>query len=372
MPALVEVARSGLELAARRSLLRTLKETERLADSRVRRDDKEYVSFSCNDYLGLAHDPRVIAAARDALERFGAGAGASRLVTGNHPEFGRLERQLAAMKGTERALVFGSGYLANVGVIPALVTKTDLILADALSHACTWDGTRLSGATVMRFDHNSTAHCEALLREHRPRFDRCLILTETVFSMEGDFGAIAALSTLARAHDAWLLTDDAHGLGICSAHEADVQMGTLSKAAGSYGGYVCAQAEVIALLENKARTLLFATGLPPATVAAASAALEIIAQDHSLVERAIANATHFKRALGRGPASSPIVPVIVGEAEPALAASSLLEKNGLLVVAIRPPTVPPGTARLRFAFSASHRASDIDRAAALLKAHGYA
>ena len=217
MPALVDVAREQLELAARQSLARSVKETERLGGARVRRGGKDYVSFSCNDYLGLAHHPRVIAAAREALERYGAGAGGSRLVTGSHPPYAVLEQQLAELKGTERALVFGSGYLANLGVIPALVGKNDLILADRLSHACTWDGTRLSGATVMRFTHNSLEHCEELLEQHRAGFERCLILTETVFSMEGDRAPVAELGALARAHDAWLMTDDAHGLGICSA-----------------------------------------------------------------------------------------------------------------------------------------------------------
>jgi 8-amino-7-oxononanoate synthase len=371
MPALVDVVRVQLEQAARQSLARSVKETERMGGARVIRDGRDYVSFSCNDYLGLAHDPRVIAAARDALERYGAGAGGSRLVTGSHPLYALLENQLAELKGTERSLVFGSGYLANVGTIPALVGKNDLILADRLSHACTWDGTRLSGATVMRFDHNSLEHCESLLGHHRASFERCLILTETVFSMEGDLGPIAELALIARSHDAWLMTDDAHGLGISPAREADVQMGTLSKAAGSYGGYVCARREVIAYLENKARSLLFATGLPPATVAASSAALTIMKADDALVKQPLANARRFTTALGREPAQSPIVPVIVGEADRALAASAMLETHGYLVVAIRPPTVPPGTARLRFAFTAMHRAEDIAQAAALLKESGY-
>lgn len=372
MPALVDIARMQLEQAERQSLARSMKETERIGGSRVRRAGTEYVSFSCNDYLGLAHHPRVIAAARDALERYGAGAGASRLVTGTHPLYAALENQLAELKGTERALVFGSGYLANIGVIPALVGKNDLILADELSHACAWDGTRLSRATVMRFKHNSLEHCEDLLRQHRAGFDRCLILTETVFSMEGDLGPIAGLARICRSHDAWLMTDDAHGLGNSSAREADVQMGTLSKAAGSYGGYVCARREVIAYLENKARSLLFATGLPPATVAASATALTIMAEDEGLVGKPLANARIFTTALGRPPAASPIVPVKVGEAERALSASAMLERHGYLVVPIRPPTVPPGTARLRFAFTATHRAEDIHQAAALLKQHGYA
>jgi 8-amino-7-oxononanoate synthase len=224
----------------------------------------------------------------------------------------------------------------------------------------------------MRFDHNSLAHCEELLGQHRAGFDRCLILTETVFSMDGDLGPIAELGSIARSHDAWLMTDDAHGLGICSAREADVQMGTLSKAVGSYGGYVCARREVIAFLVNKARTLLFATGLPPATIAASSAALAIMKEDEALVKKPLENARRFTAALGRDAAQSQIVPVIVGEPERALAASAMLETQGYLVVPIRPPTVPPATSRLRFAFSAMHRPQDIDRVAALLQEYSYA
>jgi 8-amino-7-oxononanoate synthase len=372
MPALREVARAALALAAQRSLERSVKETERLGGARVRRANKEYVSFSCNDYLGLAHDPRVIAAARAALERYGAGAGASRLVTGSHPLYAALERLLAEIKGTEGALVFGSGYLANLGAIPALVGKNDLILADELSHACTWDGARLAGATVLRYNHNSLEHCGLLLERHRPNFERCLLLTETVFSMEGDRAPIAELRALAATHDAWLMTDDAHGLGLTSAQAADLQMGTLSKAAGSYGGYVCASSDVIAFLQNHARSLMFATALPPACVAAATAALSIMRDDPGLVSKPVENARRFTSALGREPAGSAIVPVVIGEAGRALAASALLEAHGYLVVAIRPPSVPPGTARLRFAFSALHEPHDIERAATLLMEHGYA
>jgi 8-amino-7-oxononanoate synthase len=371
MPALVDVARAELELAAQQSLARSMQETERLGGARVRRRGEEYISFSCNDYLGLSRHPRVIAAARQALERYGAGAGGSRLVTGNHPAYAELERRIAELKGTERALVFGSGYLVNLGVIPALIAKNDLIVADRLSHACTWDGARLSGATVMRFTHNSLDHCRELLEQHRGSFERCLILTETVFSMEGDRAPVVELAELAKTHDAWLMTDDAHGLGICSAHEADLQMGTLSKAAGSYGGYVCGRSEVIAYLENKARSLLFATGLPPASVAAAAAALEIIQDDPDLAQQPLANARRFTTALGRESAQSPIVPVIVGAADRALAASAMLAVHRFLVVPIRPPSVPPGTARLRFAFSAMHEAHDIARVAELLNEHGY-
>jgi 8-amino-7-oxononanoate synthase len=372
MPALRDFARGQLDAAERAGLRRRPVVTQRPGGGRVRRDGRELVSFSCNDYLGLAHHPAVIAAARAALERFGAGAGASRLVTGNHPLYAELESLLAEMKGTERALVFGSGYLANVGVIPALVGNQDLILADRLCHACMWDGARLSGATVLRFDHNDVEHCRSLLEDGRRRAGRCLILTETVFSMDGDRGRVAALAELAREYDAWLLTDDAHGLGILPTQPVDLQMGTLSKALGGCGGYVCAASEVIAWLENRARTLMFTTGLPPATVAAAAAALRVLRDEPERRARPLENARLFTTALGRPDAESPIVPVVLGEPARALAASAMLERNGLLVVAIRPPSVPPGTARLRFAFSAMHEPEPIERAAALLKEHGYA
>jgi 8-amino-7-oxononanoate synthase len=374
MPGLVEVARGELDRAKGRSQFRSIITTERVGGARVRRGGRELISFSCNDYLGLAHHPDVIKAAEAALKRYGASAGASRLVTGSHPLYTELEALLAELKGTERALVFGSGYLANLGVISALAGKDDVIVADWFCHASMNDGARLSGATWMRFAHQSLFNCKKILERHRKNFRRCLILTETVFSMDGDRAPIAELSALAQAHDAWLLSDDAHGLGIMmdSTVSAEVQIGTLSKAAGSYGGYVCASSDVIAFLENRAHSLIYSTGLPPATIAAAAAALRILRDDPVLRARPLGNARRFTTALGREPAQSAIVPVIVGQSERALAASALLEDNGLLAVAIRPPTVPPGTARLRFAFSALHEPEAIERAAELLKEHGYA
>jgi 8-amino-7-oxononanoate synthase len=372
MPSLRDYARDQLALVEQKSLSRHITETERLGGTRVCRGGREYVSFSCNDYLGLTHHPKVIAAAREALERYGTGAGASRLVTGSHPLYAELERLLAEMKGTERSLVFSSGYMANLGVIPALVGKEDLVVADRLCHACMWDGARLSGATVMRFDHNDLDRCEDILEAHRGGFARCLILTESVFSMDGDRGAILGLSSLATAYKAWLMTDDAHELMMDLPSGADVKMGTLSKAMGSCGGYVCGSSELIEWLANRARSLMFSTGLPPASVAAATAALRIIRDDQELCMKPLENARRFTAALGRQPAVSQIVPVIVGEPERALAASAMLQEHGLLAVAIRPPSVPPGTARLRFTFSALHEAEPIERAAELLKKYGYA
>ncbi len=372
MTSLRDFARDQLDRVEQRSLTRHVVQTERLGGTRVRRGRREFVSFSCNDYLGLTHHPTVIASAREALERHGTGAGASRLVTGSHPAYAELERLLADMKGTERSLVFSSGYMANLGVIPALVGKDDLIVADQLCHACMWDGARLSGATVMRFDHNSLDRCEEILKAHRAGFGRCLILTESVFSMDGDCGPISDLSAMAARHGAWLMSDDAHELVMDRPSGADVKMGTLSKAVGSCGGYVCGPSELIEWLTNRARSLMFSTALPPSSVAAATAALRIIREDVELCRRPVENARRFTAALGRPPAVSAIVPVIVGEPGRALAASAMLQEHGLLAVAIRPPSVSADTARLRFAFSALHEAEPIERAAELLKKHGYA
>lgn len=368
-----ETAASRLAHLRAQGLRREMVTTAPAQGVQVERGGRTLVSFSGNDYLGLSRHPAIVAAAREALERYGAGAGASRLISGSHPYYETLEALLAQMKGTQAACVFGSGTLANIGTIPALVGAGDLILADKSVHACMLDSARLSGATFMRFAHNNMDHCRLLLEENRRDFQRCLILTETVFSMDGDRAPLVPLSELACLHDAWLMADDAHGLGVVPQESpADIHMGTLSKAAGGYGGYVCASRPVIDLLKGTSRTLLFSTALPPATVAAAAAALEIIRADSELCARPLAHARLFTSLLGREEAQSPIVPVIVGEPERALAASAMLEANGFYVAAIRPPTVALGSARLRFAFSALHEGGQIERVAALLKAHGYA
>lgn len=373
MTTLDDSAREALALLESKLLKRTLATSERTDGVSVMRSGRTYVSFSCNDYFGLSHHPDVIAAGVAALQQYGAGAGASRLVTGNHPLYEALEDMLARMKGTEAACVFGSGYLANLGVIPVLAGSGDLILADRLSHACMLDGARMSGATMMRFAHNNPEHLALLLREHRKEYQRCIILTETVFSMDGDRAPLGAFAALAKGYNAWLMTDDAHGLGIAEpeAH-AEVQMGTLSKGAGSYGGYVCASREVVELVRTSARTLMFSTALPPASVASATAALNIIASDKALTSRPLQLAQRFTQFLGLDEAQSPIVPLILEEPERALAASRALEEAGYLAHAIRPPTVPPGTARLRFTFSALHTEAQVDGAADVLKANGYA
>lgn len=378
MGTLDDMALAKLDELERRSLRRRLQKTDRRAAAYVKRNGRTLISFCCNDYLNLGHDPRVIAAAKGALDEAGAGSGASRLVTGNHSLFAELERRLAVLKQADDCVVFGSGYLANLGIIPTLMRPGDLVLADELSHACLLAGTDLSGATAHTFRHNDLDHLTALLDAHRGSARNCLILTDGVFSMDGDLAPVDRMAALAKRYDAWLMTDDAHGIGVIgggrgssfvTGRKADVplQMGTLSKAIGSYGGYLCASQPVIDLIRTRARTLIYSTGLPPASVAAALAALDIIEAEPGYARLPVAKAQRFTRALGLPEAESPIVPLVLGDPDIALAASAFLENEGFLVTAIRPPTVPPGTARLRFTFTARHEDKDIDRLADLVR-----
>ncbi len=377
MDTLDAFARAKLAQLEEAALRRHLVDTERPARENVPviiRGGRRLVSFSCNDYLGLSRHPKIKAAAIAALDAYGTGAGASRLVTGNHPLFAELEVRLAKLKGSEAALVFGSGYLANLGVIPALAGDADVVLVDELAHACIFAGARLSGAARRVFRHNDVAHARAILGAERARFRHALLVTDGVFSMDGDLAPVVELAELCAACDTWLMTDDAHGLGVLAKGRGSsfgggakagvpLQMGTLSKALGSYGGYLCASRAVTDLLTSRARTLVYSTGLPPANAAAAIAALDVVEADPALTQRPLAKARAFARRLGLPDPQSPIVPLRLGSAEAALEASNLLETEGYLAVAIRPPTVPEGSARLRFAFCADHADDDVARLA---------
>jgi len=378
MSSLDKFAIAKLDALEQQHLRRSLVDSFREDGVWIERDGRRLLSFSCNDYLNLTHHPKVKAAAAAAIETHGAGAGASRLVTGNHPLFAELEARLAKFKQTEAACIFGSGYLANAGIIPVLVGAGDLLLIDELSHSCLWAGSQLSRAMVQVFRHNDLTHVEELLTQHRGEYRHALIVTDGVFSMDGDLAPLAELGALAQTHGAWLMSDDAHGLGVVangrgsvfasgSKAPVDLQMGTLSKAIGSYGGYLCASQPVIDLIKTRARTFVYSTGLPPASVAAAIAALDIIESDPALTARPLANAQSFTRALNLPLAQSPIVPVILNDEMRALEAQQLLEREGFLVTAIRPPTVPRGTARLRLAFTAAHPESEIARLAQVIR-----
>ncbi|HSP48968.1 MAG TPA: 8-amino-7-oxononanoate synthase [Pseudolabrys sp.] len=378
MHSLDQFAQEKLDNLQRRHLRRALTETVREDGIWVERDGKRMLSFSCNDYLNLTQHPAIKQAAIAAIERYGAGSGASRLVTGNHPLYAQLEAYLARIKQTQAAVVFGSGYLANAGIIPVLIGRGGLVLADELSHACLFAGAQLSRGKVMTFRHNDVAHARELLATHRAEHDHALIVTDGVFSMDGDLAPLAELLALANEHDAWLMSDDAHGLGVVGGGRGTsfvgnthipipLQMGTLSKAVGAYGGYLCASAPVIDLIRNRARTLIYSTGLPPACVAAAIAALDLIEREPHYAARPVQKAKAFTRAAGLPEAQSPIVPVIIGEEEATLAASRLLADAGYLAAAIRPPSVPTSTARLRLTFTAQHPDDQIARLADLVR-----
>ena len=378
MSSLDQFASDKLAELERGHLRRVLAETARADGLWITRNGRRLLSFSCNDYLNLSHHPKVKQAAIAAVQRYGAGAGASRLVTGNQPLFAELEARLARLKGTEACAVFGSGYLANAGIIPSLIGGNDLVLLDELAHACIFGGARLTRGKVLTFRHNDVAHAQELLAEHRGKHPRALIATDGVFSMDGDLAPLPELAALARRYDAWLMSDDAHGVGVVGGGrgssfafgakvDVPLQMGTLSKAIGGYGGYLCASRAVIDLIRNRARTFIYSTGLPPAAAAAAIAAIDVIEHEPETVERPLHNARVFTSRVGLPEATSSIVPVILGDEQKTLAASRLLEDEGFAVIAIRPPTVPAGTSRLRLTFSAAHPMDAIERLADIVR-----
>jgi 8-amino-7-oxononanoate synthase len=378
MRSLDTFAQDKLDELKRRHLYRALNETIREDGIWVERNGRQLLSFSCNDYLNLTQHPVIKQAAIAAIEEYGAGSGASRLVTGNHPLYSNLESRLAQVKHTEAACVFGSGYLANTGIIPVLIGHDGLVLLDELSHACIYAGAQLSRGAVVTFRHNDVMHARELLSARRNDHDHAIIVTDGVFSMDGDLAPLGELLVLAEDYDAWLISDDAHGLGVVGGGRGSsfvgnshipvpLQMGTLSKAVGSYGGYLCASASVIELMRNRARTLIYSTGLPPACVAAAIAALDLIERDPIYAAQPVRKAKEFTKRAGLADAQSPIVPIVVGDEETALAHARLLEKEGFLAVAIRPPTVKPGTARLRLTFTAQHPDDQIERLADIVR-----
>lgn len=332
------------------------------------------LDFSSNDYLGLAADPRLARAAAQTLETHGVGSGASRLIVGSASEHQALEEDLARFKGAEAALLFNSGWQANVGVLPALVGEGDLLISDALNHASIIDGARLSKAAIAVVPHNDLDAFEDALRQGARRK---LVVVDGLFSMDGDVAPLRELRELCDRHGALLYVDEAHatgvlgagGRGACEAAgiEADVQMGTLGKALGSFGAYVAGPLPLRAWLIHKARSFVFTTSLPPALCAASRESLRIVGAEPERRERLLSLSRHFAsrcRALGFdvGPTTTQIVPVIVGEARAAVELSKRLRDRGILARAIRPPTVPGGTSRLRFAFRATHTEEQIERA----------
>jgi glycine C-acetyltransferase/8-amino-7-oxononanoate synthase len=367
-----------LEELRERGLHRRLRLVEGPQGPRVLLDGREVLLLCSNDYLGLAADPRVREAAAEAALRWGAGAGASRLISGNMAPHRELEEALAAFKGYQRALLFGSGYLANSGTIAALAGPGEVVFSDELNHASIIDGCRLARAETVVYRHNDTRHLEALLRAAPGT--PALIVTDGVFSMDGDVAPLPELLELARRYGARLMVDEAHATGALGpggrgavaaaglSGEVDVVVGTLGKALGSYGAYVCASAETVDYLINRARPFVFSTAPPPPAVGAARAALAILEAEPRRVERLGANARALREALaGEGllatGSTTQIVPIEVGEAEPTMELCERALERGVFAQGIRPPTVPEGSSRLRFTVMATHEEADLRRAA---------
>ena len=336
---------------------------------------RRLVNLCSNDYLGLAGDERVMKAAAEAALSEGAGSGASRLVAGDLPIHGRLEGALAGLHQAEAALLFGSGYLANAGVPKVLVERDDAVFSDELNHASIIDGAILSRADFHRYRHGDAQELSSLLAKSTAR--RKLVITDAVFSMDGDAAPLADLADACQRHGAMLYVDEAHAVGVLGPtgaglaeqlglkHRVDVEMGTLGKALGAFGAYVAGEARLCELLLSRARTFVFTTALPPAACGAALCALEIVRTEPSRRERLHALIAHLKAGLlARGfdvsRVVSPIFPVVLGSEARALAAAAGLRERGFYVRAIRPPTVPRGTSRLRVALSAGHVPAQLD------------
>jgi 8-amino-7-oxononanoate synthase len=330
------------------------------------------VNFCSNDYLGLSHHPQLQAAATQAIASYGTGARAARLVSGSSPALMALEADLAAWKGTEAALVFNSGYQANVGILQAMLGSGDFIFGDRLNHASLVDGCVLSRATLKRYRHNDMDHLVELLRL-APAGGQKWIVTDSVFSMDGDVAPLTDLVTLAEDYDALVMVDEAHATGLygkthsgmCEAmgvqNRVALQMGTFSKAMGGFGAYVAGPQVLIDTLINRARSWIYSTALPPSVVAANHAAVELVQRAADLHASLWANRRRLEGLVPVGPWPSPIVPVILGDNATTLEASTQLLAAGVFVQAIRPPTVPPESARLRITVSAAHTANEIDQ-----------
>jgi 8-amino-7-oxononanoate synthase len=369
-------------------LLRRLQTVASATGPTVMLGNRRVILLSSNNYLGLSTHPAVVEAAVAATRQYGAGSGASRLVCGTLPPHEELETALARFKGTEAALTFAAGYLANISVIPALIGKDGLILADRLCHASLIDGCRLSGATFRVYHHRDMDHLEQLLAR-RPSAKSTLIVTDGLFSMDGDIAPLMDIALLAEQYEAAVFVDDAHGTGILgrtgrgTLEHCDVEsrmpyhMGTLSKALGSAGAYLVGSAAFIAYLVNTCRAFTYTTAPPPASAAAGTAALRVIEQEPERRARLWHNRERLAQGLrGLGfqlnASESPIMPIIVGDPDRAVNLAQALLMSGVYAPAIRPPTVPPATSRLRLTITSEHKAEHIDHALAALEQAGRA
>ncbi len=341
-------------------------------------DGKKVLNFCSNNYLGLANHPRLVEAARQAVEKYGVGPAAVRSIAGTMDLHVELERRLATFKGVEAALTFQSGFNANLGTIPALVGKEDVIFSDELNHASIIDGCRLSGATIVRYAHNNVADLERAIQEWQGKYRRALIVTDGVFSMDGDIAPLPEIYELARHYDLLLMVDDAHGEGVLGRGgrgivdhfdlhgKVDIEVGTLSKAFGVVGGVVAGNARIVEWLRQRGRPFLFSSAMTVPDVAACLAALDLLEESTYLVEKLWENTRYFKAEMKRlgfdtGQSQTPITPIMLGEAPLAQEFSRRLFEEGVFAMAIGYPTVPKGKARIRVMISAAHEREDLDK-----------
>lgn len=358
---------------------RSIKFYEPLDAVRVKCGNREFIMMASNNYLGLTHDVRVQQAAIQAVQHYGTGSGGARLTSGSFPLFNELETAISDFKNTEQALIFNTGYMANVGTITALMDKNSIIISDELNHASIIDGCRLSGAHIERYKHKDVEHAEYILKNYKSAYK--MIITDGVFSMDGDIAPLDRLYELSKEYNALLMVDDAHATGVIgngrgTAHhfgimDVDVQLGTLSKALGSVGGYVAGRKELIEYLVNYSRSFIFSTALSPADIGAALQALSIVCNDRSVVNQLRENTVYMAdklQALGiECDDETPIFPIVVGGNEQALTLARELEERGIIITAIRPPTVPVGESRLRMTVTAAHSKDQLDYVANALK-----
>jgi 8-amino-7-oxononanoate synthase len=364
-----------------RHLLRSLVRIDSCQGPRVSMNGKEVLLLCSNNYLGLAEHPALAQAARAALERYGSGSGASRLISGNMDLHEELEQRIAGFKGTDAAILFNSGYAANTGAIPAIAEERDVILSDELNHASIIDGCRLSRARTIVYRHRDPGHVESLLKAYAA-CRRKLIITDGIFSMDGDIAPLPDLALLAERYDAMLMVDDAHGTGVLGKRgrgtvehfdlegRVHIQMGTLGKALGSFGAYVAGDHGLISYLLNSSRSYIFSTSLPPAVCAASIAALDIVDQEPWRRDRLWQNRERLanglvSKGISLGASATPIIPVVLGSAEKTLTAARELFAACVFATSIRPPSVPDGSSRIRTTVMATHSDQDIDKAIAV-------
>ncbi len=358
-------------------LYRELNIVEGAQGTHLKIKGKACLSFCSNNYLGLANNPLVIKAVKDAVEKYGWGTGASRLVSGNMRMHEALEGEISRFKEKEASIVFPTGYMANIGTISSLVSKGDLIICDKLNHASIIDGCRLSGAEFRVYPHCEMEKLENILKKST-KYPRKLIVTDTVFSMDGDIAPLPDIVRIAHKYKAMVMVDEAHGTGVFGkkgmgvvehfnlSKKISIVMGTLSKAVGSLGGYVSGDADLINFLRNKARPFMYTTALPPAVCAASIAGIKLIQKDPSLRTSLWNNVRYLKKELGLLnlnviPSESPVIPILIGDAKKAVDVSKFLYKKGILILAIRPPTVPAKSSRLRMTVMSTHTKKDLEK-----------